>query len=367
MSQTWALSQDANKANGVCSVCLATRQLHHRDGTVHRHGRRDSPCPGSNKLPLKANQQPVLGSASLSSASPSAVSNPNPSQLPNQSSCTWSPGNLSFIKHIPKSARATCASHLASALRSIVSDPSSVTNWTALFNWAGSILQPPKRGGKRHNLTATIKNRISCFSSTASPGASVDSSQAKRHLANGDAKLSQAISAKLEEGNVRAAVRLLMSDDSPVEPSSDALAKLQEKHPRATVKVEDLPPSSQVQSLSVDESDVRRAVLSFPAGSAGGPDGLRPQHIRDLLLCREAGSDFLTALTAFVNMVLAGRCPSDVAPVFFGGRLLALNKKSGGIRPIAIGFTLRRVVSKCANFFGTNQLKSYFHPPCTLR
>jgi len=26
----------------------------------------------------------------------------------------------------------------------------------------------------------------------------------------------------------------------------------------------------------------------------------------------------------------------DVAPIFFGGRLLALNKKSGGIRPITI-------------------------------
>jgi len=49
MSQTWRISQDANKSNGVCAVCLATRQLHHRDGNVHRHGPRDNPCPGSNK------------------------------------------------------------------------------------------------------------------------------------------------------------------------------------------------------------------------------------------------------------------------------------------------------------------------------
>ena len=101
-----------------------------------------------------------------------------------------------------------------------------------------------------------------------------------------------------------------MSEDSPAEPYSDFSAKLQEKHPQATVKADDLPPSSPVHSLSVDESKVRPAVLSFPAGSAGGPDGLRPQHTRDLLLCREAGSDFLTALTVFVNLVLAGRCPN---------------------------------------------------------
>ena len=41
---------------------------------------------------------------------------------------------------------------------------------------------------------------------------------------------------------------------------------------------------------------------------------------------------------------------------------MALNKKSGGIRPIAIGFTLRRLASKCANSFGTSQLKGLFYP-----
>jgi len=82
----------------------------------------------------------------------------------------------------------------------------------------------------------------------------------------------------------------------------------------------------------VDVSEVRKAILSFPSGSAGGPDGVRPQHIRDMMPCQEAGADFLSALTDFVNSVIAGHCPTDVAPVFFGGRLLALNKKTGGIR-----------------------------------
>ena len=140
------------------------------------------------------------------------------------------------------------------------------------------------------------------------------------------------------------------------------MAKLQDKHPSASLDPVDLPPPSQAGCLLVDENEVRCAVLSFPSGSAGGPDGLRPQHIRDMLLCREAGSDFLTALTAFVNLVLAGGCPADVAAVFFGGRLLALKKKSGGIRPIAVGFTLRRLVSKCANASGITELKAFFHP-----
>jgi len=146
--------------------------------------------------------------------------------------------------------------------------------------------------------------------------------------------LSQAVTGILEEGNMRAAIRLLMSDDTLVSPSAESLAKLQDKHPSASLDPVDLPSPSQDGCLMVDENEVRRAVLSFPAGSAGGPDGLRSQHLRDMLLRREAGPDFLTALTAFVNLVLAGGCPADVAPIFFGGRLLALKKKSGDIRTI---------------------------------
>ena len=41
----------------------------------------------------------------------------------------------------------------------------------------------------------------------------------------------------------------------------------------------------------MDEDDVRNAVLLFPAGSAGGPDGLRPQHLRDMVVCKEAGPE----------------------------------------------------------------------------
>ena len=31
-----------------------------------------------------------------------------------------------------------------------------------------------------------------------------------------------------------------------------------------------------------------RSFFSFPAGSAGGPDSLRPQHLRDMVLRKEA-------------------------------------------------------------------------------
>jgi len=70
----------------------------------------------------------------------------------------------------------------------------------------------------------------------------------------------------------------------------------------------------------------------------------------------------LGSLTAFTNLILAGGCPADISLIFFGSRLLALNKKSGGVCPIAIEFMSRRLASKCANSVGSVQLRNYFCP-----
>ena len=70
----------------------------------------------------------------------------------------------------------------------------------------------------------------------------------------------------------------------------------------------------------------------------------------------------LSSLTGFVNLVLDGGCPVRVQPVLFGARLIAIEKKSGGFRPIAVGYTVRRLVAKCANTFAQKQLADYFHP-----
>ena len=58
----------------------------------------------------------------------------------------------------------------------------------------------------------------------------------------------------------------------------------------------------------------KAAVFSFPLGSAAGPDGLRPGHLRDLLGRRTAaaGERLLKELTEFVNLVLQGRTPPSL-------------------------------------------------------
>jgi len=227
MSQHWPLSQTAGKFSGTFSVCLATRQLHLKDGKIHRHGSRDNPCPRSNKPPLDAGTQ---SNACLNQRMPIASSSDTPSENTIASPTVndvWSPSAVHAIKHIPKSARAACASHLAVLLREVATHPEVLSSWISVFNWSAVILPPPKRGGKRHNLTNTIKNRVASFSGSSPQ---MSDKQTGRS-ASDSALLSQAVAAKLEDGNVRAAIRILNSEESPEPPSLASLSKLQEKHP----------------------------------------------------------------------------------------------------------------------------------------
>ena len=50
----------------------------------------------------------------------------------------------------------------------------------------------------------------------------------------------------------------------------------------------------------------------------------------------------------FSNLCVEGRVPRAVRPVLYAASLWALTKKGGGIRPIAVSSTLRRLITKAA-------------------
>lgn len=215
------------------------------------------------------------------------------------------------------------------------------------------MLSAPSRSGRRHNLTSLLLKRHSdpsvVSSTPSSPPIADFRHQSKAGGKDGHTGLASAVTAKIEDGNLKAAIRIITSGDQPATDNPETLQALHERHPAAA------PDRHQVQDPSVfsvarfSEADVVAAIRSFPAGSTGGPDGLRPQHLRDLISNRETGAPLLSSLTTLVNCLFEGKCPPTVCPIFFGGRLIALQKKSGGIRPIAIGYTLRRLAAKCAN------------------
>ena len=87
-------------------------------------------------------------------------------------------------------------------------------------------------------------------------------------------------------------------------------------------------------------------VSDFPQGSPSGPSGLRPSCLYDLLKRGPYVSSLVSALGAFVAECAHGLLPQDLAPYLGAATLIPLRKPDGGVRPIAIGETLRRLVGK---------------------
>ena len=115
---------------------------------------------------------------------------------------------------------------------------------------------------------------------------------------------------------------------------------------------------------------MEKALRTFPLGSSGEPDGVTPQHLRDLLSdtnddnLRTSITDFdlRTSIADFVNVLLAGNLPTEVNEIIYGGRLMALQKKGGGIRPIAVGYMWRRLEAKCANRHVMSRISTALQP-----
>ena len=109
--------------------------------------------------------------------------------------------------------------------------------------------------------------------------------------------------------------------------------------------------------------DVKKAIQSFKPGSSGGSDGLLPQHLRDLTSeeIAEPALKLLDVLRDFFNkIVYPGKVSKQICATIFGANLIALSKPCGGVRPIAVGLSLRRFAAKIAMKKLTENAKNYF-------
>ena len=113
--------------------------------------------------------------------------------------------------------------------------------------------------------------------------------------------LGRRVASKLEDGDFTGAVRLACSDDSLAPFNSVTFAALQDKHTEPHCDTV-IPPPPGPYPLQVEPMSVARAVRSFPNGSAGGPDRLRPQHLKDMLQAAGEGSRFLQSLASFCTL-----------------------------------------------------------------
>src|SRR6218665_3655028 len=224
-------------------------------------------------------------------------------------------------------------------------------------------------------MTKIIKDRTTRWLEGASPsgvegGAETEaevggSGPAGRQRAlGGKGALLAAVNAKLEDGNIRAAVRILCDGAPPAIPNEHNLKLLMEKHPLDPnpEALGRLPTPDAYGSWQVTPAEILQAVRTFPAGSAAGPDGFRLGHLGDLVGFGKDSEQLVSALSDFTNLLLRGDCPQEVRTILFGGNTIALNKDKKGLRPIAVGYIWRRLAAKCANCYAVARLTAHFAP-----
>ena len=154
---------------------------------------------------------------------------------------------------------------------------------------------------------------------------------------------------KLDDGNMKGAIRILCCDDKIAPFDDHTFLKLVEKHPKAasTPDVQNVPQAT-VNHHQTSSSEVLKTISSFPPGLAAGLDGLRPQILKDLTSPQVGihGENLFKSITQLCNLMLEGLVPPSILPILYGGSLCAFTKKDGGIRPIAVGNTFRRITAK---------------------
>ena len=108
--------------------------------------------------------------------------------------------------------------------------------------------------------------------------------------------------------------------------------------------------------IDVDEvEDQDAAPIPFRCVFPDCPSGFRPSHLREAFFCgaSEVESSMLNTLTDFVNLCASGTLPVEITQVVLAATLIPFRKNSArdvsivGVRTIASGETLRRLVAKC--------------------
>ena len=140
----------SNKAYVVVAAPSVSWKIRMVQCIVIRHGSRHKPCEGSDKPPLNIVGPATHRSSALGSVDPTAAATAFPSSNELDSVVVSSdvenaqdalvsdfvPVCVPLIKHIPKSARPACATHLKKLLDNVVSDCKVVSAWLAVLYWS---------------------------------------------------------------------------------------------------------------------------------------------------------------------------------------------------------------------------------------
>ena len=274
-----------------------------------------------------------------------------------------------IIRHIPGRALRAFVETLAWAIDQYCSDPNDDTLFGALGLPKLCLRTTPARGKHAASeVESAILHRLELFrqghwftlwGDAAKERAQLDlvieTRGQKRARQDGPHQ-------HIDPGALRR-VRTLVGEGAPAKAIQSLLSEglLQAADPQTVRKLEALHPAGNpVHTQSIPfvvepfdspascpwETLVRDALGRFHRTSAPGPSGLRPCHLQEACKRPGRGSPLLQALARLSRLWIMGTLPQEHAPAWCGATLVPLAKKDGGVRPIAVGDTCRRLVGK---------------------
>ena len=226
------------------------------------------------------------------------------------------PSSVRILKRISRASRHLAASKLASILVD-VTQKNDTESWGRLFNFSSDAWLCPKGVA-----TVEVWPQLSMYNCKKSLILYLPSSVSHPNTTSiviPPQIWAKRVSSKLEEGDVRGALRIACSEDTLAELNEEALSPLRTKHPpQPPGSCFPLAPAANTSLPFLAEGEIVQALRSFPCNSAGGPDGLRPQHLVDLTSAsaERGGRELLTALSSFILHILEGNTPSSIQPIF---------------------------------------------------
>lgn len=250
-----------------------------------------------------------------------------------------------IMNRIPKGARKPVCEEYTKIILKCISD-NSENSWEKLLTFTYNALQlPPKDEKRKCSLATVIRKNILNPDVSSQNKLTIKNAQSKNQL------LRSAMN-KLSDGDIKGSVRILSSDEVIAPYNVETLESLIQKHPKrledfdfVDKKIDD---NTEFEQSPVTRAEIMEGIRSFDNGSAGGIDGLRPQHLKDIVSYTNGHSanQFVDALGRLTDIMLSGKVPAAICPILYGANLTALMKKTGGIRPIAVGNTIRRLSAK---------------------
>ena len=255
-------------------------------------------------------------------------------------------------RFVPVKFRTKWSQLLTSILDECAKTPDDELNWQKLFSVSKCILHASNRGCRKQkrNQDQRLSDRIDRWNAVEYANLWTETlamKQATKKSTNGIEQLASRAKSLCLQGQFGRAAKILLSEG--LAPNSIATLKaLEELHPKEVPSTLLLPDNVASSAYHFSDNTVFEQLKTFSKYTAAGPSKMHPEHLFHAVECTAPDhcESALKAITRIVNTGSRGKFQSFVSKALCRASLTALSKRKGGVRPIAVSESLRRLIAK---------------------